>query len=179
MAAGERVVIGRVAPVTTWLIVLGSMALVALLLWMALLRGYYHPRREGLQFGVLYFLPVLIPLISVIAFFGHRIFALLFRRGAALYIEGGLLLNPPRVAKGIPLEDISRIAVGPDQIFVGIAANFGIVTHQGREVWFAAPFYRETAEAMAIALKEELKRRGLQIGPIAHEWDSDPSPQGD
>ncbi|MFN3582746.1 hypothetical protein [Phenylobacterium sp.] len=177
MAVGERVVIGRVAPVTTWLILLSSIALVALLLWMALVRGYYHPRYEGRQLGVLYFLPVLIPLGGVIGFFGHRIFALLFRRGAALYIDGGVLLNPPRTSKGVPLEDISRITVDPDQIFVGIAASFAIVTRQGQEFSFAALFYRETAEAMAIALKEELKRRGLQVGPIVHEWDTGPTPQ--
>lgn len=173
MAAGKRVVIGRLAPVINWVLFLGLTGLVALLLWMAFARGYYRPRHEGVQYGVAYFLPLLIPLGWFVSFYALRVFALLFDGAAALYVRDGRLFQLFDLPKGLPLEEIARVAVGPEKAFIGIAGSLYVEAKDGRQFAFDALLYRDTAEAMAVALKAELERQGHNVGPVTHINDAD------
>lgn len=178
MAAGERVVIGRLAPVINWVLFLGLTWLVALLLWMAFVRGYHHPRYEGVRYGVAYFLPLLIPLGWFVSFYALRVFALVFDGGAALYVRDGRLFQIFDLPKGLPVEEIARVAVGPEKAFIGIAGSLYVEAKDGRQFAFDALLYRDTAEAMAVALKAELKRQAHDVGPITHINDADAPVEG-
>lgn len=127
--AGERAVIGRLSTLRIVGPPLIVVAFMGLLLWMAFVRGYYRPHREGLQFGVGYFLPILIPCAVILAGWRHQLRQLLFRGGAGIWIADGRLHF---MDGALRVEDIEALVVRYDRSTKGTPSALVFELKDGR-----------------------------------------------
>ncbi|MBX3483072.1 hypothetical protein [Phenylobacterium sp.] len=163
MAREPHIVIGNLSAPRILALYLLGIGLIALMLWLALVRGYYRPRYDELQFGVGYFLPVILGIGCFLTLGLPLVARVLFGGARGLEIRDGRLVE---VGWSVGLGDIERIETGPEGLFEGLPRSLEIMLkpdapRSGREssVGLACFWYATSPRVMA----ERLARCGLSV----------------
>lgn len=160
----RRVIIGRLS----WshvLVLAGLLAAIAWFVWLGVFHGYYRPRFEERQFGLLYFASVLGFCGLAVASLGARLKALILRRGVGLEVLGDRLIYLSPQVRAVRLNDVREIRPGPTGLFVDVPGSLIVEMAAG---WrWQVPTLGFTTPVPEMLSR--LSAAGLRIGAPADE----------